>query len=133
GNELTFEEVAAAAVVAEAGERLQQVGTAGDKAIACLMAIDREQDRWIDTPFRLDGAKPVVEVRIIALSAADQRRSDVLAQIRAKCSNHPATAAGDRLGPLEVDYTLVDLEARQIGLDRRFANALLAGQRGAPE
>ena len=97
------------------------------------MTVDREQDRWIDAPFRLDGAKPVVEVRIIALAATDQRRSDVLAQIRAKCSYDTATAAGNRLGPLEVDYTLVDLKAGHIGLDRRFADALLAGKGGEPE
>ena len=133
GNELAFEEVAAAAIIAEAGERLQQVGAAGDQAIACFMAVNREQDGRVDALSRLDRAKASVQVRIIALPAADERRGDVRAQIGRERSDDTAAGPRDRLGAFEVDYTLVDLETRDIGLDRRFADALLPGERGEPD
>ena len=96
------------------------------------MAIDRKQDRWIDAPFRIDGPKPLVEVRIIALAPPDKRRSDVFAQIRRQRSHDTATAAGDRFGALEFDHTLVQRQIGNVRLDRRFANPLLARERGEP-
>src|SRR5947207_8733569 len=96
------------------------------------MAIAGKQDRWIDAPFRIDGPKPLVEVRIIALAPPDERRSDVFAQIRRQRSHDTATAAGDRLGPFEIDDALIELETRHIRLNRRFANPLLPRQRGEP-
>ena len=54
------------------------------------------------------------------------------AQIGREGSDDAATRLRDRLGALEVDDALVDVEAGDIGLDRRRADALLArrGSRG---
>ena len=57
-DELAFEQVAATAVIAEARQRLEQIGAAGDRAVAGFVALDRHQHRRIDAVARLIARRP---------------------------------------------------------------------------
>ena len=46
GDELVGEQLPAAAFIGEAGERVEQIEIAHDRAVAGLLAPDRDHDRW---------------------------------------------------------------------------------------
>jgi hypothetical protein len=129
GRFISLEEVPTASVIAEAGERLEKVSAAGDGAVARLQTPDRHQNSGIDAVACVEIAERIIMIRIIVAAAPNQRGGDVRLQIRRERAHNPAAAAGDRLGPFELNDSLVLGEVRHIGLNRGSAYALLASKR----
>ena len=71
-DELALEEVAAAAVIAEAGERVEEVGAAGHGAVAGFHAPDRHQDGGIDAVPGFQTPQAVVMFAVIGLPSRDK-------------------------------------------------------------
>ena len=58
-------------VIAEAGQRLEQIGASGDSAVAGFQSPDRHQYAGIDAGLRLKPSERVIIGSIIVTAAAD--------------------------------------------------------------
>src|SRR4051794_933720 len=70
---------------------------------------------------------------IVRPAPADQRIAYVAAQIGCQCADDPPAAPRYRLGALKLDDTLVLGQARHVGLDGGFTDALLTRECCKPE
>jgi hypothetical protein len=118
GDELTGEQIAAAAFIGKAGKRVEQVEIAHDAAIARLLAPDGDHHRGIDAVAATDR----VDLRCVggeaAAAAADQRRRDVAGEKRREGRVAIAARWATRLLAVELDRARGESERREDAVDR---------------
>ncbi len=131
-DELFLEERSPAALISEAGKRLEKIEATGDRAVAGLLAVDRDDHRRIDAVKRLDAGQVRPVRGVTGLAAVDQRRGDVPLQIRPEVLNVIARGGGP-LGAVELHDPLVGPQIWDNRLNRRFTHALGAGERRQPQ
>ena len=131
GDELAGEELAAAAFISEAGERVQQVEIAHDRAVAGLLAPDRDQDRRAG---RRSGGRSRRAGRDSRRSAPGRGRSAPGSgggRDRARRAGWRRAGGAAGLGAVELDGAGREGQRREDAVERRLADARPAAPRRA--
>ena len=128
GDELFFEQVAPAALVGEAGERIEHVEIPGNPPVAGLLAVNAQHDRgWNPRPL-LDRRQPGIMLAIFGGPAADEVGGDMPCAIGSERRRGIWVVDLPRLGAVETDGALVDFQRRDDGGDCGLADAGQARQ-----